>query len=96
MNQPQYSGSINQGSDERQEGLFTVRTRTLSEEADHFARRMERILRNIRGLSSPTPATSIEVAKVSNRESCIDDYLHRQESTHKSIEAMLNEMETLL
>lgn len=79
---------------ERPEGHFTSRARMLTDQAEQFARRMDRLLGNVRGAPPPTPTENDSLGAVGS--SSLADHLSHHEIAHKSIETMLSELEGLL
>ena len=77
---------------ERPEGAFTGRIRSLADNATGTAERLTRVLHTLRGAPPPSPAEAGKIV----RQSCIEDYLGQNESSNKNIEDMLNEIERLI
>ena len=91
--QQNYGLAAAQSDPERPEGHFTSRVRSLADQAEQFARRLERLLMNVRGAPPPAPAG---LDGISIRASSMGDHLNHHESACKNIDALLNELEGLL
>lgn len=96
-----YSGLSSQAQDlqnaagqaQRPEGALIGRIHKLAEDSESFARRLDRVLQNLRGAPPPSPVVGANAAV---RQSCIQDRLSQHESTNQTINEMLNEIETLI
>lgn len=78
---------------ERPESTFTSRIRTICDRTDTFARRLDRVLQNLRGVPPPSPVAG---GPGTIRQSCIDDYLGQTESSAGTIEELIQELERLV
>lgn len=72
-------------------GAFTGRIRMLADQSEEIRARLYRVMNNLR-VAPPAPA---EMTGKDGRQSCVEDYLQRNESANETIGGLLNELEGL-
>lgn len=81
------------GQAQRPEGALISRIHKLAEDSESIARRLDRVLQNLRGAPPPSPVAGANAAV---RQSYVQDSLSQHESMNQNISEMLNEIETLI